>query len=68
MNKPTRFPQITLKDDQTFVGYLIARYVDDDGQATSDFCVSVSKPGNTKLRGDIRLPGDRIVMADHVAR
>src|SRR5512139_2969128 len=60
MNSTTMFPKVTLKDDAAFVGYLIARYVDDDGQNTNDYCVAVSKPGSTTLRGDVRLPGDRI--------
>lgn len=56
----SHFPKVSLKTDPTFVGYLIARYVDDDGQDTDDYCVSVSKPGRTDLRGDVRLPGDHL--------
>lgn len=57
---PSRFPKVTLKDDQRFIGYLIARYVDSDGRDTDDYCVSVSNPGSTKLRGDVRLPAHKL--------
>ena len=67
MSTSTRFPPVTLKDDPAFLGYVVGRYIDDDGQDTDDYCVSVSKPGKTKLRGDVRLPAARIERLGHVA-
>ena len=56
----SRYKPVTLKDDHAFVGYVFARYVDEDGHDTNEFAVSVSKPGHTDLRGCIRLPADRL--------
>lgn len=55
-----RYHPVTLVDDPAFLGYVFARYVDDDGHDTNQIAVSVSRPGHTELHGCVRLPEERL--------
>lgn len=52
---------VTLTDDRTFLGYVFGKCVDDAGDDTGLIMVSVSKPGQTQLRGCVRIARDRLV-------
>lgn len=58
------YPRVTLKDDREFVGYAFGRYYDAAGNDTGDLVVSVSKPGQSDLRGCVHLPAERLEMIE----